>query len=583
LRAEEYFMPTERLTDQALPGAPEVPIMPARRTPAGRKQSQPAPRQTKKAAAPRARRKGAAAPVDPALLASDQAAEAEPAEPGEADNEAELEHEGDGEGELENDSTLAMESEAELGAGDEVSVDDMLGRVEGEEEEPAVQPALALGTELDEEGAAEGDDEARAAGDADTEEAEAEAEESEAAEASVKDEGTTGNFLALYFKEMAALSVLRPEEEVTAAQEIERLEVALWAAALNNPQTIEFVLAVAERAMDNSLREFELLRKGGKRAREENTPASMERFRTACARVAQRIRAVDLDKRILDVVLGELRKLATTTVIELGHAPGWSKTRSFQRYLIDLSQAYVAATRVKNEFVKANLRLVVSIARRFNHGRMPLPDLIQEGNIGLIKAVERFDYRRGYRFSTYASWWIRHAISRALADKGRAVRLPVHMIDTYHRIAKSSRELTGKLGRNPTNEELCEASGIPLAKIDKMRGYLLDQSFSLDRPVNDEDGRRFIDFIQQPEDTAGPTATESLISTSMNTEVRQLLGSLKPIEADILRQRFGLDSDKELTLKEIGQKYNLSRERIRQLQEQALLKMRRALARKELL
>src|SRR5207253_6161033 len=121
----------------------------------------------------------------------------------------------------------------------------------------------------------------------------------------------------------------------------------------------------------------------------------------------------------------------------------------------------------RNAFVKANLRLVVSIARRFNHGRMALADLIQEGNLGLIKAVERYDYKRGFRFSTYASWWIRHAISRALADKGRAVRLPVHMIDAYHRVAKSKRELSAKLGRQPSSEEIAEVTGIAAPKIEK--------------------------------------------------------------------------------------------------------------------
>jgi RNA polymerase primary sigma factor len=259
-----------------------------------------------------------------------------------------------------------------------------------------------------------------------------------------------------------------------------------------------------------------------------------------------------------------------------------TKSRAFKTYLREVASSYNRAHAAKNEFVKANLRLVVSIARRFNYGRMPLADLIQEGNIGLIKAVERYDYRRGYRFSTYASWWIRHAISRALADKGRAVRLPVHMIDAYHRVAKSKRELSGKLGRQPTSEELGEATGIGAAKIEKMRTFLLDQSFSLDKTVSDDDGRKFIDFIQDPNAESGTTA-EVLIDQAMTTEVRAQLEHLKPIEADILRQRFGLDTDKELTLKEIGEKYNLSRERIRQLQEQALTKMRRALQRKDLM
>ena len=210
---------------------------------------------------------------------------------------------------------------------------------------------------------------------------------------------------------------------------------------------------------------------------------------------------------------------------------------------------------------------------------MPLADLIQEGNIGLMKAVERYDYRRGFRFSTYASWWIRHAISRALADKGRAVRLPVHMIDAYHRIAKAQRELQSKLGRPPTHEELAEATGIAADKIEKMRTFLSETPVSLDRPVSDEDGRRLIDVLVDPNE--GPAVPEQMASSETQNEMLKLLATLKPIEADILRQRFGLVNDRELTLKEIGDKYNLSRERIRQLQEQALGKMRRAMAKRE--
>ena len=293
-----------------------------------------------------------------------------------------------------------------------------------------------------------------------------------------------------------------------------------------------------------------------------------------------------MDKRILDVVLHELKKVYRG--LPGPRDPGQARRQrevarlprlSARRAPLVQSRAHAA----KNEFVKANLRLVVSIARRFNYGRMPLADLIQEGNIGLIKAVERYDYRRGYRFSTYASWWIRHAISRALADKGRAVRLPVHMIDAYHRVAKSKRELTAKLGRQPTSEEIGEATNIAPAKIEKMRTFLLDQSFSLDKTVSDEDGRKFIDFIQDPNAEDSTPTDDAGGGGDDRRGARAARSTLKPIEADILRQRFGLDTDKELTLKEIGEKYNLSRERIRQLQEQALGKMRRALQRKDLM
>jgi RNA polymerase primary sigma factor len=413
----------------------------------------------------------------------------------------------------------------------------------------------------------------------------AEAEPAEAEPAEEKTEAGTpepSNFLAMYFKEMAELDVLRPEEEFRQAKDIETLEFDLWDRIFAYPPIVEHVLKVVERTLENSLVEFRPLRKA--LADAKKSPKNLDKLAKAAHKVSERLRALDIDKRILEIVLVEFRKIARG---EMGRVvndrlPFAPKAPAFRKYYSDVRSGMARAQHAKNEFVKANLRLVVSIARRFNHGRMPLADLIQEGNIGLIKAVERFDYRRGYRFSTYASWWIRHAISRALADKGRAVRLPVHMIDAYHRVAKSKRELAGKLGRQPTVEEIGAATGIAAAKVEKMRSYLLDQSFSLDRPVSDEDGRRFIDFIQDPSaETSSPV--ETLADAAMTTEVRDLLSSLKPIEADILRQRFGLDDDKELTLKEIGEKYNLSRERIRQLQEQALTKMRRALQRKELM
>jgi RNA polymerase primary sigma factor len=390
------------------------------------------------------------------------------------------------------------------------------------------------------------------------------------------------NFLAMYFRDMARLAVLRPQEEFDSARKIEGLEIAVWARVMNFPPLVDHLLQVCERTLENSVVEFKTVRKHAQA--KKLTRSEQEKLDRAILKASEKLRALDVDKRILDAVLAELKKIfrGLPGRVVPDRLEFSTKSKQFKGYLREVATSYNLAHGAKNEFVKANLRLVVSIARRFNYGRMPLADLIQEGNIGLIKAVERYDYRRGYRFSTYASWWIRHAISRALADKGRAVRLPVHMIDAYHRVAKSKRELSGKLGRQPTSEELGEATGIAAAKIEKMRTFLLDQSFSLDKTISDEDGRKFIDFIQDP-NAEHHTATDQLVDQAMTTEVRAQLEHLKPIEADILRQRFGLDTDKELTLKEIGEKYNLSRERIRQLQEQALLKMRRALQRKDLM
>jgi RNA polymerase primary sigma factor len=389
----------------------------------------------------------------------------------------------------------------------------------------------------------------------------------------------------MYFRDMARLSVLRPQEEFEAAKRLEDLEVALWARLLAYPAALDHVLKVGERVLENSVAEFKPVRKAATEVqRAKPTRAQKDKYEKLVLKLAPRLRVLDQDKRVSEAVLHELEKIVrgvpgriVDDKIEFN-----TQSKEFRVWLAAVASQWNRAHAAKNEFVKANLRLVVSIARRFNYGRMPLADLIQEGNIGLIKAVERYEWRRGYRFSTYASWWIRHAISRALADKGRAVRLPVHMIDAYHRLSKAKRELAALLSRQPTTEELARKSGIPAPKIEKMRTFLLDQPVSLDKPVSDEDGRKFIDFIQDP-DAEEHTTTDEMVDQAMTAEVRAQLQHLKPIEADILRQRFGLDTDEELTLKEIGEKYNLSRERIRQLQEQALGKMRRALQRKDLI
>ncbi len=268
-----------------------------------------------------------------------------------------------------------------------------------------------------------------------------------------------------------------------------------------------------------------------------------------------------------------------------------SYVQSVNRFpILSQEEEFALATRFKTandldaarEMVLSHMRVVVSVARGYAGYGLPQADLIQEGNIGLMKAVERYDYKKGFRFSTYASWWIRHAISRALADKGREVRLPVHMIDAQHRLTKARRALTSQLGRNPTTEELATATSMPIDKIEKMRSWLLEQSVSIDKPVGDEEGRVLGEILEDP-DREAVSPTEDLEWAALTDEVRTMLGELRPIEADILRQRFGLGTEQELTLKEIGDKYKLSRERIRQLQEQALGKMRRALVRRDLL
>jgi len=389
-----------------------------------------------------------------------------------------------------------------------------------------------------------------------------------------------GTYLSMYFRDMAALDVLRPEEEFVAAREIEGLELALWRQLLGFTPALELVVNAIEGAT-GSLAELRALRKAA--ATPARSGKSGERLVRAIEKVATKLRLADQDKVFVEAALGAVDRLALGIGCRGVASPrAATRTRGFAEWLRRVDHCDRAARAARNDFVKANLRLVVSIARRFNHGRMPLADLIQEGNLGLMKAVERYDYRRGFRFSTYASWWIRHAISRALADKGREIRLPVHMIDAQHRLTKARRALTGKLGRNPTTEELAEVTQMPADKIEKMRSWVLEQSVSIDRPSGDEEGRNLAETLEDP-DREPSSPTDDLAFEALTSEVKTLLGELRPIEADILRQRFGLVSEQELTLKEIGEKYNLSRERIRQLQEQALTKMRRALQRRDLM
>ncbi len=409
-----------------------------------------------------------------------------------------------------------------------------------------------------------------------------EGREEEAAVAAERKEEEPQSFLAMYFRDMAELDVLRPEQEFETARNIEEGELELWRILLGFTPAAAWAANTVEKAMGAPFADFKGYRAMADRARRKASIPVRTRFEKSLVALARKLKELDIDRIFVDAVVGQLHDVDSAMKagrpVELPFA---TNTKGFREFLDAGLGKAARVKQAKNEFVKANLRLVVSIARRFNHGRLPLPDLIQEGNIGLMKAVERYDYRRGFRFSTYASWWIRHAISRALADKGRAVRLPVHMIDAYHRISKSERELQSKLERPATTEEIAIATGIETEKLQKMKTFLSEMPVSLDRPLSDEDGRKLIDVLVDPNEA--PSPPEQIMTSETQGEMLKLLGGLKPIEADILRKRFGLVNDRERTLKEIGDEYHLSRERVRQLQEQALGKMRRAMSKRDTL
>ncbi len=386
-------------------------------------------------------------------------------------------------------------------------------------------------------------------------------------------ERTDRSMLGRYFREMANHRVLAPDEELEAARQIHELEVGYWKALLSHPPALEAVARVLEHHITELPPDVATLRKLVKGAKKNLTKKEQQRWDEAVQTLSLKLRELDADRIFVAESQKAVERLAGTHTAERDMVVGeFQVTAAFKRYLADIRAAQRAQQDAKNRFVTANLRLVVSIARRYNHGRMPLIDLIQEGNFGLLKGVERFDHTRGYRFSTYASWWIRHAINRALADKARVVRVPVHMLDTYQRVARVARAIEAQTGREATPEEIEKETGVSADKLKQLQQSTPVAPFSLDRNVGDEDGRRFIDFIPA-EDT--PSPHEDLETKTWSEQLQQLMKTLTPMEARIVRWRFGLDNEDELTLKEIGDKYNLSRERIRQLQEQALGKMRR--------
>ncbi len=222
------------------------------------------------------------------------------------------------------------------------------------------------------------------------------------------------------------------------------------------------------------------------------------------------------------------------------------------------------------ELVQSNFRLVISIAKKYMGHGVPMLDLIQEGNLGLIRAAEKFEYRKGYKFSTYATWWIRQAVTRALADQGRTIRIPVHMKDRIQRLNRLSHQLELKLGRRPTPEEIADEVDLSLSQV-KLALDAAKRPLSLEKPVGDEDDSELGDFIEG-EDLPDPS--EEVDLTLLSEEIEDLLSTLTPREARILTMRYGLSGGREYTLKEVGKKFGLTRERIRQIEQEALRKLR---------
>jgi RNA polymerase primary sigma factor len=362
----------------------------------------------------------------------------------------------------------------------------------------------------------------------------------------------------IYFDKIADHDLLGRDGEIALAKRIEDEEIEVWRRILSFSPARATVLSTLDGAgivLPNTTALERAASRYSKKREEKNKQALAIQAREAASFVRER----DRDREHLAAVL-------------LAIDEGAAKGRGRANWRRSIETANRAAAQTRQRFVQCNLRFVVTMSHKFRGHGVPMEDLIQEGNLGLIKGVDRFDYRRGYRFSTYAGWWIRHMMGRAVANASRTVRIPVHVQDMNQQISRAQRELSATLGREVTDQEIADLCQIPVERVSTTRSLVRASAISLDEPLAD-DGPTRLDLLTSPaNDQESPF--ESIMHREDETHMKSLLRTLPPMQVDVLRKRFGLGGRSPLTLREIGEEYSLSRERIRQIQDKALQSLR---------
>lgn len=371
--------------------------------------------------------------------------------------------------------------------------------------------------------------------------------------------------LEMHFRTMTTFRLLTREDEHSLARRLEKADLRITRTLLQSAEGRAALLDVARAIRDRETRVEDVERNPAEElaerieSRVEGAAAFVARTRTRARPPAHGLR---LHPRIVRELLRELHELSARQ----------PRNARLRRTLRDVDHARRAGEAVTAELVQSNLRIVVTFARRYRG--MPLVDLIQEGNLGLLRAVDKFDHRRGLRFSTYAAWWIRHALGRALADQSKMIRLPVHLTGAVQRVRRAQDRLQRETGRVPSPEEIATRTGLPVEQVRRALDVVA-QPVSLDTPVSsgggDRDGSELGDFVV---DTSATAADDLVAQTELRVETKALLSELPEREAEIIRLRFGLGGGAQRTLEEIGARMSLSRERARQLERDALKKLR---------